>query len=81
MDRGDDIRWSWDGASLVTGWCGPNWPARRFLVVEATPDGSWDWVAWRGCTTAALCGLAGTREAAMHDAERAVARLREDAPM
>ena len=76
MERGDDVRWVSMQPGLVTGWCGLNPPIRRYLVVEALPGGGWDWVAWRGPADAdVLSGEADTREAAMHEAERAASQL------
>lgn len=87
MARADELRWMSHSPDLLTAWHGPNWPARRYLVVEAVPGGGWDWVAWANAPGAdapgksAVSGAAKTRDGAMHEAKCAMARLSEEAPL
>ena len=49
---------------------------KQYMVVEALPEGGWDWVAWGvGQTGQCLHGRADTLTNAMAAAERAAARL------
>ena len=76
MARADELHWIQHSPDLLTGWHGLRWPARRYLVVEAVPGGGWDWVAWAGTPPdSTVSGAAQTREAAMHEALRAMDRL------
>lgn len=78
MVRADELRWMSHPPDLLTAWHGPNWPARRYLVVEAIPGGGWDWVAWANVPGhKALSGAAETRDGAVYDGRCAMARLCE----
>ena len=47
-----------------------------YLVVEATPDGSWDWAAWSSSDNrASLSGVACDLAEAIAQAERAAASI------
>lgn len=65
---------------MASGWCGPWWPARRFVVVEAVPaTGTWDWAAWIGDSSGrTLSGTARTRDDAMREAEWAARQFEHE---
>lgn len=52
--------------------------SKRYLVVEALPDGGWDWIAWADDQDTCFShGRAPTRGAAMEAAEAVALMLRD----
>lgn len=65
------LGWALEVPGLFCATWAPLRGSKRHLVVEALPEGGWDWVTWANDGTGrCLHGRAGTQHRAMEAAER-----------